>query len=291
MTKPITLVDGDSLELWCQLAPQGEFTRVREDGSEYTQLLDEAAFQRLITAFDKAGREILLDYEHRSETTDDSKAAGWIKGLRVKDGLLEARIRFTPGGASAVHSRDLRYLSPAWELGTDHRPTGLGSVGLTNTPYFKQLRPVLNKAGGADQQTQNKGKAVKELALLFGLAEDASEADILAAVKKYKDDMDGKAVSAEAEQVAAANSAKIGDKAAFIKAYFQNKEVALATLNAAKAPAAVVNKADARTPSFSAASLGGTKALNRDEFKRELAKQPPGKRQEWHDEHIGSVVE
>ena len=295
MTKPIAIPDG-ALELWCQLAPQGEFTRKREDGSAYTQLLDGEAFARLVGAFDKAGRDVLLDFEHRSATTDDSRAAGWILGLREKDGILEARIRFTPEGAAAVRDRALRYLSPAWDLGPDNRPTALGSAGLTNTPYFTQLRPVLNKgpstgpgqAGGAEPQTQTKGTAVKELALLFGLAEDASEADILAAAKKYKEEQDGKAVAAEAEQVAAANSAKIGDKAAFVKAYCQNKEVALATLNAAKAPAAVVNKSDAKAPSFKAE---GPKALNRAEFKKALAAQPPGKRQAFYDENIGSVAD
>ena len=286
MTKPISIPEG-SLELWCQIAPQGEFTRKREDGSEYTQLLDAEAFKRLTAAFGAAGRDALLDFEHRSATTDDSRAAGWIKGLREKDGFLEARIRFTPEGAAAVRDRSLRFLSPAWDLGPDNRPTALGSAGLTNVPYFTQLRPVLNKGGGAEQQPKPKGKAVKELALLFGLAEDASEADILAAAKKYKEEQDGKAVAAEAEQAAAANSAKIGDKAAFVKAYCLNKAAALATLAAVKAPAAV-NRADARTPSFMAEA---PKALNRAEFKKALAAQPPGKRQAFYDDNIANVAD
>lgn len=288
MTKPID-IPKDTLYAWCQIAPQGEFTRKREDGTEYTQLLDAAAFERITTAFNDADRDVLLDFEHRSETTDDSRAAGWIRQLRVQDGVLEALIRFTPEGSAAVRDRALRYLSPAWTLGPDNRPTALASVGLTNVPYFTQLRPVLNKAGGVEPQTPTKGKAVKELALLFGLAEDASEADILAAVKKYKEEQDGKAVAAEAEQVAAANSAKIADKAAFVKAYCQNKEVALAALNALKAPATVVNRADAKTPSFKTGE--GAKALNRAEFKKNLAALPLNKRQAYYDENIGSVVD
>ena len=302
MTKPIAIPEG-SLELWCQIAPLGEFTRKREDGTEFTQLLDGESFKRLIAAFDKAGRDVLLDYEHRSETTDDSRAAGWIKGLREKDGVLEARISFTPEGARAVRARDLRYLSPAWDLGPDNRPLALGSVGLTNVPYFTQLRPVLNKgpstgsvqAGGADPQTQTKGKAVKELALLYGLPETATEADILAAAKKDKEatqariaELEGKSIAAEAEQVAAANSAKIGDKAAFVKAYCQNKEVAMATLNSAKAPVSVVNKGDAKAPSFKAE---GAKTLNRADFKKALAALPPGKRQAYYDENFGYVAD
>ena len=287
MTKPIAIPKG-TLIVWCETAPQGEFTRKREDGSEYTQLLDDTAFDRLIKAFDAAGRDVLLDYEHRSQTTDDSRAAGWITKLRVKDGILETLIRFTPGGAAAVTDKDLRYLSPVWALGPDNRPLALASVGLTNVPYFDQLRPVLNRAGGAEQQHKPKGKAVKELALLFGLAEDASEADILAAAKKYKEEQDGKAVAAEAERVAAANSAKIGDKAAFVKAYCANKDVAMAALNSVKAPPPALNRADARPPSFKA---DAPKALNRAEFKKALAAQPPGKRQAFYDDNIANVAD
>ncbi len=295
MTKPID-IPKDTLYAWCQIAPQGEFTRKREDGTEYIQLLDAAAFERITAAFNDADRDVLLDFEHRSETTDDSRAAGWIKQLRVQDGVLEALIRFTPEGSAAVRDRALRYLSPAWPLGPDNRPTALASVGLTNVPYFTQLRPVLNKAGGAEPQTQTKGLAVKELALLYGLPETATEADILAAAKKDKEatqariaELEGKSIAAEAEQVAAANSAKIGDKAAFVKAYCANKEVAMAALNAAKAPATVVNRADAKTPSFKAGE--GQKALNRAEFKKNLAALPLNKRQAYYDENIGNVVD
>lgn len=285
----------DALELWCQVAPQGEFKRVNKEGGEYTQLLDAEAFRRLIEDFEEAGRDVLVDFEHFSATTEDSRAAGWMKALRVNGGVLEARIRFTPEGAEEVRDYVRRYLSPVWALGADNRPLRLVSAGLTNVPYFNHLRPVLNKGGGADTQEQagglhhnlTRGTAVKELAILFGLSEDASEADILAAVKKYKEEQDGKAVTAEAEQAAVENCAKIGDKAAFIKAFCANKEVAMATLNAAKAP--VCNKASAKAPSFAAG--GGVKALNRADFNAALGALPPGKRQAYYDENSGFVEE
>lgn len=290
MPKPITIPD--TLMAWCQLAPRGSFTRRRADGTEYTQLLDDTSIKRLIEVFNAAGRDVLLDYEHRSQTTDDSRAAGWIKQLRDKDGFLEALILFTAGGAEAVRSRDLRYLSPVWALDADGRPEALASAGLTNTPYFKELRPVLNKSGGEHNTTLNKGQAdmLKELAILFGLAEDAPEADIIAAVKKFKEDSDAAAIAAEAGQVAAANSAKIADTAAFIKAYCANKDAALAVLAACKEPQkpAVINKADARTPSFKASA---PVAMNREEFKKNLAGLPPAQRQAYYDANIGQVTD
>jgi hypothetical protein len=85
------------------------------------------------------------------------------------------------------------------------------------------------------------------------------------------------------------NSAKIADVDAFVKAYCLNKDVALATLNAAKAPAAVVNKADARPPSFTAPGSG--QALNRADFNKALAALPAGQRQAYFDNNIKNVAD
>lgn len=295
MTKPLTNPAPETLELWCDIAPQGTFRRTRDDGTPYTQLLDTQAFQTLIRAFDAANREILLDYEHRSQLTGDSRAAGWITALRTDPAdpaTLQARIRFTPGGARAVADRDLRYLSPVWDLDPQGRPLALESVALTNDPYFKQLRPCLNKAGAREthNKTQTQGHAMlKELALLFGLPEDATEADILAAVKAYKEAQDAAALNAEAAKVADANSTKIANKADFIKAYCLNKQAALQTLGAVKAPG-VPDKAAAKAPSFTPSTLAG-KALNRADFNKALAGLPPSKRQAYYDENIGNVAD
>lgn len=287
-------------EDWVQLAPSGTFTRRRSDGTEYTQLLDAEAFDRLISAFNRDGRDILLDFEHLSATTDDSRAAGWIKGLRVKNSTLEARIRFTAEGAAEAHAYVRRFLSPVWALGPDNRPLRLESVGFTNVPYFDNLSPVLNKTdGGARPQPNPQGTTtMKELALLYGLAETATEADILAAATQAKADADAlaarvkeledKSTASEAETVAAANSARISDKAAFIKAYIANKTLALALLGALKAPAAI-NKSDARPPSF--ALNGAAAGMTRAALNKAVADLPPGKRQAFYDEHAANLTD
>lgn len=77
-------------------------------------------------------------------------------------------------------------------------------------------------------------------------------------------------LTAEGEKVASDNEEKIANKEAFVKAYVLNKEGAMACLGAMKAPEkkdTVVNKADAKTPSFMADGSSG-KVLNKlEQFK------------------------
>ncbi|MFA7175388.1 MAG: phage protease [Kiritimatiellia bacterium] len=244
--------------IWCHIAPFGEFEG-RRGGETVTQLCDKRAFNRLIEGFKP---EVLLDYEHRAENTDDTEAAGWIQDLALRDEGLFALIKFTDRGADAVRNRRLRFLSPVWPLDEAGRPVSLKSCALTNTPNFK-LRPVLNKAApDGENQTQEKGEVnMKELAALFGLPETATEAEILAAAQAAFEktaeletklgELESTALNTEAEKVADENEDKIENKASFIECYVANKEFALKMLENIKAPAvpaAVANKAAAKTP-------------------------------------------
>jgi phage I-like protein len=247
---PITIEN--DLTVWCQLAPLGEFPGMRGD-EQVTQILDYQAFDQVRAAF---APEVLVDFEHRAENTDDTTAAAWIQELSTRDDGLWALLRFTDAGAEAVRGRRLRFLSPVWPLDPSGRPTRLQSAALTNTPNFN-LRPVLNKAAGAST-TQKGPKNMKELAALFGLPETATEAEILTAAKaaqdalvalqKRVDEMEAGKLKAEAQQVADANPT-IANKAKFIDLYVANKAFALevlATLAAQKTQ--VCNKAAAKKP-------------------------------------------
>lgn len=258
----IELKDGE-LTVWCQLAPFGEFAGAREgaDGKpeRVTQICDQAAFEQVSAAFKP---EVLVDFEHRAENSDDTTAAGWVQELEIRNGRSEgpqfglwALIRFSDLGAEAVRGRRLRFLSPVWPLDASGRPALLKSVALTNTPNFN-LRPVLNKAQGGEPK---KGQTqMKELAALYGLPETATEAEILAAAKADKDnsaalqqriaELEKKALTSEAEGVANANPNKVCNKARFIELYVQNKDMALALLATVREAKPVCNKADAKKP-------------------------------------------
>jgi phage I-like protein len=250
MPNPITIEK--DLTVWCQLAPLGEFPGMRGE-EQVTQILDRQAFDQVCAAF---APEILVDFEHRAENTDDTTAAAWIQKLSIRDDGLWALLRFTDAGAEAVRGRRLRFLSPVWPLDPSGRPTRLQSAALTNTPNFA-LRPVLNKAAGLS--TTPKGpKNMKELAALFGLPETASEAEILTAAKAMQesvatlqqrvDEMTKATLKDEATKVAE-SAGQIANKAKFIDLYVANKAFALEmleTLAAQRKP--VCNKGAAKPP-------------------------------------------
>jgi phage I-like protein len=251
MQKPVELKDGE-LIVWAQLAPFGVFPGMR-DGKVVPQVCDRAAFEQVIAAFKP---EVLMDFEHRSENSDDTAASAWVQELRISDADgLEGLLRFTDDGAKAVISRRLRFPSPVWPLDGGNRPTYLKSVALTNTPNF-DLRPVLNKAAGGEPQ---KGQAkMNKLAALYGLPETATEDDILAAAKAAQDkltaletrvaEMDKAALKKEGEAVAEQNKAKVCNKAKFVELYVQNKAFALSLLDTVGQAAPVCNKKAAKNP-------------------------------------------
>lgn len=251
MQKPIELKDGE-LIIWAQLAPFGVHPGMR-DGKVVSQVCDRAAFEQVIAAFKP---EVLMDFEHRSENSDDTAAAAWVQELRISDeDGLEGLLRFTDDGAKAVISRRLRFPSPVWPLDAAGRPALLKSVALTNTPNF-DLRPVLNKAQGGEPQERKPN--MKKLAALYGLPETATEDEILAAAQAATDkltalesrvaEMEKASLTAEAEGVADQNKAKVCNKAKFVELYVQNKQMALALLETVGEAKPVCNKADARKP-------------------------------------------
>ena len=245
---PETVAAGDELEV--QLSPFGDFPGILE-GQRVIQTCDRAAFERLLANF---SGEVLVDFEHKAEQGGDTEAAAWVQALRVdpEQGLI-ATFRFTDIGAEAVANRRLRFLSPVWELDDDGRPERLVSVGLTNKPNLP-VRPILNRApGDSDVEEQKESQMKEQLIAALGLAPEATDDDVVAAVAALKqrcDEQEAAALNAEAEQVAEENKDRIANKAAFKALYVKNREAAKAML-ACLAPAAkpaVCNKAEARMP-------------------------------------------
>ena len=94
-----------------------------------------------------------------------------------------------------------------------------------------------------------------EIAKALGLAEDAAEADILAAITALKQiitDSESAALNAEAEAAADKNAPLIANRAQFVEAFILNKEVALKFIGSVKVPEEkkdlICNKAAAKTP-------------------------------------------
>lgn len=267
---PLNLPDSDAVTagsvIRVQICPFGEFRQRTADGTVVSQLCDRHAFERIIRAAKDGGDDILVDFEHRSETGGDTDAAAWIKSLEIddEDGLV-GHFALTDVGAEALRSRRIRYLSPALLVDKDGRPCRLTSVALTNKPNIP-VRPILNRAGdNSTVEDQAKDTATMDLRSrlieLLGLPAEATDDQIAEAVTVIKNtcaEAEEKALNAEAEAAADENKDLVANRADFIAAYKRDPQTVRMVLNSVAAP-----KHDTQQPPKPA-----TRVLNRAEAAR-----------------------
>ena len=284
---------GDTLE-GVQLCPFGDWPN-----GGTVQKCDEVAFNKLVEKWrEGGGREIICDFEHRFEDpslTSDTSAAAWITNLAVnKERGLVGDLKFTDAGAQAVTSRRLRFLSPVWTLDADGRPDRLRSVALTNKPAIP-VACVLNRAPQPVTETveEPERKNMDKLKELLGLAPEASEEEIVAAVTALQEQVaqaNKEKEDAEAESFAEEHKA-VCNKESLKKAYLLNKEAAkelVAGLAKPEKPAAPVI---ANKPTL--ASLGKTPEVKANksaaDARAEMAALPPAERAKYFKEHAEEI--
>ena len=150
--------------------------------------VDDAAMNGVIQQFRARGLDMVIDYEHQTEggqySSPDGKApaAGWIKSLenRGRDGLW-AKVDWTATAAAYLANREYRYFSPTFIVSKEdgRRLISLLRVALTNAPRIDGIQPIVAK----NQDVQKEG-IMKKMAALLGLAETATEQEIMDAVKQ-----------------------------------------------------------------------------------------------------------
>ena len=252
----VQTIEGDA-PLAVQLAPFGEFKGVlnKADGKKtpIVQHLDQAAFERILNAWNAAGSpELLVDADHLSCEGGSTKAFAWASNLRIEDGGLYADFRFTDAGRAAVNAREYRFVSPVFNCDENGEAVGLQSVALTNRPNLPVSCVLNRESSGVNNVEDNppspeategktKGKPNMEKILsALGLGSDASEDDAVAAIdgmKKKIADNEAAALNAEAEKFADDNKDRIENRQAVVDLYVKNgKDVATAFLAAFKAP-------------------------------------------------------
>jgi phage I-like protein len=173
-----------------QLVPVGEWKGYRaEDEEGQPKLLEFKITEDVIAQMEKNFRgDVVLDYEHQTLTGDQAPAAGWIKKLvnKGKDGLW-AVVEWTDKALEYIKNKEYRFLSPVFTLsGIDPR-TGaqvgamLLNAGLTNQPFFKELKPIVSKETFfLTQEDSTMNKLIARLREAYQLAADASEDAIIA---------------------------------------------------------------------------------------------------------------
>ena len=239
------------------------------------------AFKAKLAAADFPG--VLVDREHFSLDLDKpSDAMAWARDIRVADdGSIWTRWEFTPTGRELYETKTLINRSPVLKIESRgskvFAPFELESIGMTNTPHFKDLSPL-----AAARENNTKGETTMDADILtaLGLAAEASKEDVLAAIKALKDGMTAANTEAETEKkraddaeaacrglkadaFIAANKDRITDAAKFREAYLKAPEAteqAFALCKGATAPAPTTRivTRDAKTPTGSPAEGDAT---------------------------------
>ncbi|MBU0665355.1 MAG: phage protease [Proteobacteria bacterium] len=176
----VALGDGAPPE-WVELIPAGR-TVTGIDGRSWINDQPQGILDHF-ARYKAHNRELPIDYEHASELKapngEQAPAAAWGTELAIREGgSIWARVEWTPKGLEAVANREYRYLSPVliYEKKSS-RIVGIASVGLTNKPNLTLT--ALNQEG---DNTQQETDMLKRICAKLGLAETASEDDVMAAI-------------------------------------------------------------------------------------------------------------
>lgn len=134
------VVDGEQQLYEIPVARAGTYYLNGDYGKSDPEVYDEGWFAEMITAHNAGvrGQDIPVDYDHFMQ-----EAAGWIRGLSVRDGVLYATVKFTDEGERKVRSGEYRYTSMAYVDYYTHPVSGINgknvlvSLALTNYPALK----------------------------------------------------------------------------------------------------------------------------------------------------------
>ena len=177
---------------WIQLFPRGpKLETVNYDSREWT-LSDPAA---VAAASLQDGLDLPIDWEHaqaiKAPRGERVETAGWIKQIKVRDGVLMGRVDWTAEGAASVESKHYKYFSPYFLAAkASGEVWRIQHGGLVKTPAFAM--PALAKEQGLGQEEP----MLKKILEALGLAADATEEQAVAAVDKLKGDPAGAKASA-----------------------------------------------------------------------------------------------
>ena len=287
-------------EISVLVSPLGEF-----DHPNGKQECTREAFDALVEKWAADGKpEILVDFDHASETGGATEAAAWATELSSEDDGLHAVFRMTDKGAEALSATRYRYLSPAWYVDDEGHPVELSTIALTNRPNLPVPRLLNSKPAAAEtnaapapeaeteeaitapqvadaESTPDEGIIEKEkinmdkLREMLGLAAEATDEEVLAAVDALRAERDQlrsekeameaaakeAALDAEAEEFVEEKKELIEDKEACKNAFKRDPEGTRALFNALAAhrpapspaaegekPARVVDVNAAKTP-------------------------------------------
>ena len=198
-------------------------------------IVDDESVELIKLYFSERKVDLVIDYEHQSLDNTQAPAAGWITEIGSEDGAVTAKVKWTDKAGEYLRNREYRYLSPVVLVRkSDRKAVAVQSVALTNTPAIDGMFPVVNSLTGDDDNEEPKEEKmdIKELALLLGLDENATEED----VKKKLAEIKEKAEKQEEEkEIPVANSVVLSLLGLDEKAKTEDVVTAVMSFNSHKA--------------------------------------------------------
>lgn len=186
-------------------------------------LVDEESYRLMKEEMDRRGIDIVIDYEHQTLRDVQAPAGGWVKEIEYTPEAIVAKVEWTPKAKGYLKNREYRYLSPVVLCRkSDGKAVKLHSLALTNIPAINSMFAIINKNGCAVENketmktnvTGGERMDIKKLIAILGLAEDATEEQVMAALEekvkkadeKPADPADGECGEKNPEEKMVANS-------------------------------------------------------------------------------------
>lgn len=183
------------------LVPMGK-TKTRSGNPEFYQIDNLAHAQEVVdrTLAHYGDTEIVIDFDHQTilacvpGVAGRGEAAGWMKRVYASEHGIQADVEWTQEAAQKLKDKKYRYLSPASrvEKGTN-RVFQIINAGLTNTPNMDLVALASATASALAEpenenshEKRNERMTLKVIASALGLAGDADEAAIVAAIEANK---------------------------------------------------------------------------------------------------------
>ena len=200
---------------WYIIEAAGEFTTRVEDAELVQQLTPEVLAE--VAAAGVPAEGLLIDRDHLSlDAENSSEAMGWVRELAMCGGNLAARIEWTSLGLPMITGRVYKHFSTVYPPPTAEQlargtyvPDRLIGLALTNQPNNKTGQPPITnrELPTPTQTTEQKTMYSPELLATLGLAEGATDEEVLAAVQALKEQ--AKVANAAARNAEAAEAEAI----------------------------------------------------------------------------------
>lgn len=184
----ISLSEGESPSSWIHAMTVGKY-----DHPVYGEIaFTEDRLQRFAKSVVNKVRDIEpdIDYDHKVHNGD---AAGWVKNAEVRSDGLYLFVEWTKTAADKIKQKAYKYFSPEFLDEWTHPKSSttfqdvLSGGAITNRPFLKDLSPLnlSEMLSGSEDPPERNDMDPKKFAELLGLAEGATEEQLLAKTKEF----------------------------------------------------------------------------------------------------------